>query len=168
MLDDAAALLLHAPHRLGQLPAAVAALRRQDVAGQAFGVDAHQDRLGRPDGADAQRQMLPPGQPVLEGPHDELAERRRQQRLVQLRDEGLGRHPVREDVVDRDVRQPVRRRDLAELGAGRDLAARVEDLAEGGAGPQAGRAGQIDARLRPAAARDDAARFGRGREDVAR
>ena len=129
--------------RAAQLNAAVAAQRAQQVAGEAFGMEPDQHRLGRIDLADDDGEMLlaavarPPGEDA-----GVLGALERHARLRYLLQGPCGRFLVGGDVCGLDIEQILLARPVAPLVAG--IAAQRTDHH---GGQQAGDLGQLDRRL---------------------
>ncbi len=177
---DAAALLEeiedHPPALLGdqlegavELAPAVAALRAEDVAGQALAVDPHQDRLGRVgEVAVDQRQVLLAGDLGAVGVGLEVPVDRGQGGRRHALDQGLVGEAVADQVGHRDHRDVVLGGEAGELGHPRHGAVLVHDLADDARRLEPGQDREVDRGLGLAGALQDAP-FGRPqREDVAR
>ncbi len=176
--DDAATGGDDALEGLVELRAAVAALRAEDVAGQALGVHPDQHRLSfagrasvvgracRHHVAVHEREVLGgvDGRPEAVGP--ELTVPGRQPGLGHPLDQGLGAVPVAHQVVDRDHRQPVLVGEGPQLGCALHGAVVVDHLDQHAGRGEAGEAGQVDGSLRVAPARQHAALAVAEREDV--
>ena len=127
--------------------AAVAALRAEDVAGEALAVDAHQHRLVGAEGSPGvhQRQVLLAGD-AGSGSRGPAARRRASAAAARRRARRAARaQPVADQVRDRDHRAGrAARAKRASSGTRAIDAVLVHDLADDAGGRQAGERGEVD------------------------
>jgi hypothetical protein len=153
-------------HRPLQLLAAVAAQRAEGVAGQALRMDAHQDRLLAAQVALGQGDVGLLLDLVDEGLDGEVAPARRQARLRDHLHQGVGVHPVLDDLLDGDDGHRVFFGETDQVGHARHGAVFLHDLADHPGRLQAGDARQIDRGLGLAGGPHHPPRPGAPRKDV--
>ena len=168
--QHAEALGLDPPQRVGELLAAVAAQRVEDVAGEALGVHAHHHGLAalgrRRDVALDQRDVVLVVDQRAVADHVELAVLGRQVRLGDALDELLGAPAVLDQVGDRDHLQAVALAVRDQVLDPRHRAVVVHDLADHRGRDQARETREVDARLGLPGALEHAAGACLEREDV--
>jgi hypothetical protein len=145
--DDAAAGLLDDGHGLHELQATVAAQRVEDVAGEALGVHAHQDRPVTGDVAHDQGQVDAVVNRGLIGDRRELAELGGQPGVGDAPHELLAVRAVLDEVLDGDHLEAEAAGQVVELGQPGHATLLVEHLADDAGRIAAGQAGEIDGSL---------------------
>ena len=165
--QDAAAGLLDLLQRGVELAAAIAAARAEDIAGQAFAVDAHEHRLAVGDVALHQREVvLLFMRRAVEQQVERAVIGRQLHALLEL-DQLFAAAAILDQVEDGAELELVLFLELEQVGQARHGAVVLDDLAEDAGGIEAGEAREVDRRLGVAAALQHAARLGAERENVA-
>src|SRR5438128_2068039 len=165
--EDAAALGSDLLEREVYLLAAVAAHRVEDVAGDALGVDADEDGLGRRDVAADEGGVLVRVDGGAVRVEREVAPLRRQDGGGDALDEPLALGAMADELGDADDLQVMASRELLQLGQAHHRSVRVHQLADGGDGIEPAEAAEVDGSLGLSGAHEDAALAGAQGVDVA-
>ncbi|ESQ02624.1 GTP cyclohydrolase/3,4-dihydroxy-2-butanone 4-phosphate synthase bi-functional protein [Streptomyces sp. PVA_94-07] len=165
--DDAPAVLDDAVHGLLELRAAVAALRVEDVAGQALGVEPHQDVLAVAEVAVDEGDVLDAVDRGAVTVGGEVAGGGGQPDGGLAADGRLAAAAVGDQVLDGDDRQAVLAGEGDQFGQAQHGAVLARDLHDGPGGAQSGEPGEVDGGLGVAGPDQDSAGLGAQREDVA-
>src|SRR5579863_95059 len=166
--QDAGALRLDHRKRRLELLAAVAAHRVEDVAGEAFGVDAHKDVLRAVHLAFDERDMVLTVEHRAVADRNEVAERGRQARGDDTLDELLRATAVGDQIRHRDHLQPVASAVPGQVGDASHGAVVVHDLAYHPGRYQTCKPCEVDRRLRLPDSLERPTRPGLEREHVPR